>query len=295
MSAELGSTTDPKALVPGSPDGVHATSVSMTAYGDALHEAGDGLKRIDSTEGWDGPAAENFRSAFDGEPGKWLDAGDCFHHAAGALDQYCNTLTWAQGQAAEAIRLFNEAEAATSAARAEHARASEHAQQQAPPGAAAAEVPFQDPGQAKRQAAQATLDRARSQLATAGETAADTVAQARDKAPENQSWLGDAMDAAGNAAGTLINGAASLGNAALNHPTMAAGVVGGAALTSLSAAGETAGVVMDATGVGAVGGVPLNAVSAAGVATGVGMMGASMAGLASEASGDDETDRKSVV
>ncbi len=118
------------------------------------------------------------------------------------------------------------------------------------------------------------MERARHQLATAGETTVDTVDRARDKAPENQSWLGNTQDAAGNAAGTLINGAASLGNAALNHPTMVAGMVGGAALTSLSAAGETAGVALDATGVGALGGVPLNAVSAAGV----GMMGASMAG-----------------
>ncbi|MBB5156458.1 hypothetical protein [Saccharopolyspora phatthalungensis] len=27
----------------------------MTAYGDSLHEAGEGLKRIDTAEGWDNP------------------------------------------------------------------------------------------------------------------------------------------------------------------------------------------------------------------------------------------------
>ncbi|PKW14301.1 putative T7SS-secreted protein [Saccharopolyspora spinosa] len=289
MAAELGTTNDPKALVPGDADALHRTSVSMTAYGDMLCEAGEGLKRIDSSEGWSGEAAEQFRSAFDGEPIKWLEAGDCFHYAATALERYGGTLTWAQVQAGEAIRMWNEGEAATQSAQAEHARLVERAQQQVPAGAPPADdIPFTDPGEAKRQAARETLSKARSDLAAAGEAAADAIGRARDKAPDTRSWLAKAGDAVGDAAGTVVNAFASVGNAAINHPGMVLGLAGGAALTAVSAAGETAGVLLDATGVGALGGVPLGAVSTAGIATGVGIMGASMAGLAAEAAGDDE-------
>ncbi|MEV4734900.1 hypothetical protein [Saccharopolyspora sp. NPDC049426] len=68
-----------------------------------------------------------------------------------------------------------------------------------------------------------------------------------------------AGEAIGNAAGTAVNGLASLGNAAIHHPEMVLGLAGGAALTAVSAAG----VVLDATGAGAVAGVPLNVVSTA--------------------------------
>lgn len=101
--AELGETSDPKALVPGNADSIHKTAWSMTVYGDLLHEAGAGLQRIDTEDGWSGEAADQFRSAFDGEPTKWLEAGDCFHAASKALETYTSTMTWAQGQATEAI------------------------------------------------------------------------------------------------------------------------------------------------------------------------------------------------
>lgn len=289
MAAELGTTTDPKALVPGYPDAVAETAAAMKSYGDNLHEAGNGLKRIDSSEGWEGEAADQFRAAFDGEPTKWLEAGDCFHQAAQALARYSGILAWAQEQAQEAIALWNEGEAETSYAKKQHDRAVSQAEQQAPPGSGPVNIPFQDPGEAKRQQARALLDRARDQLRTAGEQAADVVGRARDKAPE-RSWLEQAGEAIGHAAGAAVNAVASFGNAALNHPEMVLGVVGGAALTTVSAAGETAGVVLDATGAGAVAGVPLGAVSTAGIATGVGMMGVAMAGLGAEAAGDDSTE-----
>ncbi|GAA4889223.1 putative T7SS-secreted protein [Saccharopolyspora cebuensis] len=290
MAAELGTTDDQRALIPGRAEAVRGTAASLRDYGDALHEAGEGLKRIDSSEGWEGEAAEQFRAAFDGEPIRWLEAGDCFHHAAGALERYSESLAWAQGQASEAIRLWNEGEAATRQASADHARAVEQARQQAPPGAPAAEVAFHDPGEAKRQAARETLRRARDQLAAAGEQAADVVGRARDKAPEAQSWLAEAGEALGDAAATVVNGLASFGNAALNHPGMVAGAVGGAALTAVSSVGMAGGVALDATGAGAVAGVPLNYVSGAGMAVGAGMVAASVGGLGAEAAGDDEVE-----
>lgn len=117
MSVELGDTTDPAALVPGDVGAVAATVWALREYGDALAEAGHGLSRISTEDGWRGAAGDAFRTRFDGEPRKWLEAAECFHAAAHTLDGYASTLRWAQEQAAEAIRLWVSAEQATSRAR----------------------------------------------------------------------------------------------------------------------------------------------------------------------------------
>ena len=65
--AELGSTSDPKALIPGEPEQVMQTVAGFQRYGDALITAGNGLRCI-TTDGWQGEASDAFRSWFDGEP-----------------------------------------------------------------------------------------------------------------------------------------------------------------------------------------------------------------------------------
>ncbi len=111
--AELGATNDPKALVPGDADTLDGTVQMLNSYGDMLAEAGTGLQRIDTADGWSGTAADGFRKAFQGQPGKWIEAGGAFHSAAQGVGNYLNTLTWAQGQAADAIREYNDGQAAT--------------------------------------------------------------------------------------------------------------------------------------------------------------------------------------
>lgn len=272
---------DPKALIPGTPDSVRKTAWSMTIYRDLLYEAGEGLQRIDTASGWSGEAAENFRSMFDGEPKKWLQAGDCFQTASEELDSYSYTLTWAQNQAGEAIRLWQEAQAATEQAAAKHDQASQQAPPDAPP------APFNDPGETKRQAARETLSRARSQLESAGEAAADAVAKARDQAPEEPGWWEQAGTAVMNAGAGAINALASVGNAVVQNPEAVLAVAGGAALTAVAATGEVAGVALDVTGAGAVAGAPLGAVSTAGIVTGAGMVAAGVGNIAYQAAGDD--------
>jgi len=143
MTAELGQTNDPTALVPGSPDAVHNTAGSSQVYGNMLHdEAGAGLRRIDTTEGWQGSAGDAFRKVFHGQPGKWLTAGDCFQQASTALDGYADTLSWAQQQASAAIQQWNAGQAATQAAEAQHAQAVAQAQQQAATGCTAPDIPL---------------------------------------------------------------------------------------------------------------------------------------------------------
>lgn len=300
--SELGTTNDPRALVPGDAGTLNDTAQLLGSYGDMLTEAGTGLQRIDTSDGWSGTAADGFRKAFHGQPGKWVEAGGCFHTAAQAVDTYITTLTWAQAQAADAIREYDDGQAATKQAQADHTRAVQQAQSQAAAsGTPAPNIPFTDPGAAKRQAAQQLLDRARKQLTDVGNTAADAVDKARDKAPPKPGWLsqlgsglenfaGSALHGLENAGKTLVNDVASFGNAAIHHPGELATAVGGMGLTVLSAAGEGGGLLMDATGVLAPVGGTLNVVSAAGMAAGVGITGAAVAAMAAHAAGDDHVE-----
>jgi hypothetical protein len=99
-------------------------------------------------------AGDAFRDKFSYEPNKWYAAADSLATAADALNTYAQTLQWAQGQAAEAIRLWDEAQATSARAR----QAYDQAARQAAPGRPC--PPFTDPGDAGRQAAQDTLRRA---------------------------------------------------------------------------------------------------------------------------------------
>jgi len=290
MATELAQTDDPKQLVPGDVGAVTGTMWAMRSYGDVLKEAGTGLARIDTEEGWHGEAADQFRSRFHGEPGRWIEAGDCFHGAADALDSYASTLQWAQQQAGDAIRTWNQGQADTATARTEHARQVQQAQAEHQP----TDIPFQDPGEAGREAARRILASARSQLRTAGDTAQRTVGAARDKAPKKPGFwskVGNVLGGIGhgleNAGADVVNALASVGNAALHHPGDVALAAGGALLAAASAGADGAGVALDATGVGAVAGVPINVVSTAGVVAGAGLAAAATGDLLHHAASDD--------
>jgi uncharacterized protein YukE len=274
--AELGETVDPSALVPGDPEAARAMARSMTAYAGNLHEAGDGLAGVSTPEGWIGEAADAFRRRFALQPPAWQDAGDAFTLASRALDVYAETLDWAQRQAAEAARVFGEAQVVS---------------QQA--AASAASV---DPGEAGRVQARDLLSRARGQLALAGDDAARTLDQAAAMAPDTGFWhgvgevLGDVGDAALGAGRDVVNSVASVGNAALHHPADVAAMAGGAGLMLLGGAGELGGAALDATGVGAPAGVAVNVASAGLIVGGAGLMGAGAISVAMAAGGDDHVE-----
>ena len=230
----------------------------MYGYSTVLTEAGNGLKRIDTTGGWSGAAADAFRKRFDGEPQRWLDAGTCFRQAAEALDRYIPALVSAQQQAATAIELW---------------------------------------GQGHKDAANATLEDACGQLSDAAGAASAAVGRARDQAPQLPGFwskIGNFFDGLWHdtekAGAAGLDGLASLGNAAISNPLADLGLAGGAMLAGVSAVGDGAGFVLDATGVGAVVGVPVNVVSTAGVIAGTGLMMASGGDLVSHAAGDDRVD-----
>jgi len=258
MVTRLGETSDPLALIPGNAGSIAQVAGKMYGYSAVLAEAGTGLKRIDTADGWKGAAGDAFRQRFHGEPEQWLTAAACFRDAAGALDRYILTLVWAQQQAGTAIQLWN---------------------------------------QGHKDAANSTLEDAVGQLTAAARTATAAVGRARDQAPHKPGFwskvghffegLGHDAEKVGAAA---VDDLASFGNAMINNPMADLGLVGGALLAGVSAVGDGAGLALDATGVGAIAGVPINAISTAGVVAGAGLMMASGADLAGHAAGDDHVD-----
>jgi hypothetical protein len=263
--AELGETNDPRQLVPGNPAAIGATAKRLRSRADALEQAGVGLKRIDTVDGWSGPAGDAFRVKFQGQPGGWLQAAASFFTSADALDNYATTLAWAQRQATQAIAQWNAAESASQQAL---TRYRQYRQQ-------CGTDPFQDPGDAGRASASALLNAVRGDLRGAGDDVARVIGAERDRAPEKPSVWSEVKDAASdvtaaleNAGGHVVNTLASFGNAVVHHPGDAIALVGGSYLTAVGLTGELGGFVLDATGAGAVPGLVVNAASTVGVAGG---------------------------
>ncbi|WP_020120716.1 putative T7SS-secreted protein [Streptomyces canus] len=291
--AQLGETSDPRELVPGSPDSLTTTAQSLLAYGDVLIEAGEGLAKVDTEDGWRGPAGDAFRDRFHGQPARWTEAGNEFHTAANALYDYLHTLRAAQQRAAEAISQYARGETATTNAKNAHDRQVGEARGRGDN----TQIPFDDPGEADRAAARAALDTARGNVETAGHTAAALVRKATESAPERPGFwskvgdfLGDVGDGLVDGGKTVVNDLASFGNAMVQHPGDSAAMLGGMLLAGVSAGGEGLGVALDATGVGAIAGVPLNVVSAAGITAGVGLAGAGAVDLAQHATSDSQVE-----
>jgi hypothetical protein len=293
MAAGLGETSDPRELVPGAPDALTATAQSLLAYGDVLVEAGEGLAKIDTENGWSGDAADAFRDRFHGQPSRWVEAGDNFHVAANALYDYIAALRAGQQRAGEAITQYARGQSATATAKNAHDQQVNEARGKGDN----TEIPFNDPGEADRAAARGTLDTARGNVDSAGHTAAALVKKATDSAPERPGFwskvgdfFGDVGEDLLDGGKTVVNDLASFGNAMVQHPGDSAAMLGGMLLAGVSAGGEGLGVALDATGVGAVAGVPLNVVSAAGIATGVGLAGAGAVDLAQHATNDSKVE-----
>ncbi len=123
--AELGESDDPKELIHGDPAAIRTAAGHLRRFGTAFHEVAKGMRSVD-TGHWQGEAADTFHAKFTPHPAKWSTAGDSFEEAASALGGYAHTVTWAQGQASEAIRLYQRAVHATDQADAAY----DHALQQ---------------------------------------------------------------------------------------------------------------------------------------------------------------------
>lgn len=292
--AELGETSDPVQLVPGNVPAVTARMYDLGDYARSLDEAGQGLSRIDTRECWQGDAGEAFRERYRGEPKRWVVAGECFAATAKALDSYSWTLSWAQGKAADAIREWARGVAQTEADEKSFARAEQRARDDA----ARTGVPvvigaFVDTGEPTRQAARETLADTRRQLADVARATAAKIWEACEPAPPKPTWvdgIGDGLGWLGGQAQdagiAVVNGAASLGNAMLNHLDDVGLLFAGVGMIAAGTGGEVGGVALDATGAGAVAGVPINIATAGVIAAGAGLAGAGAVGLGIHAATD---------
>ncbi|GAA4536463.1 putative T7SS-secreted protein [Amycolatopsis samaneae] len=197
MAAELGQTTDPKALVPGDHDAVFENARVLHERARAALAAEEALKRID-TGGWRGAASDKFHEHHQTDVPRWGQAGDSLDNAAQALTDFSNCLSWAQGQATEAIALWQEGDAATQKAKADHGRAVADAEARTRANAehgdpTVVQPPaFTDPGEAKRQAARDMLSRARRQLTAEGDRCAEALRAEAAGAPQDSIKQSDA-------------------------------------------------------------------------------------------------------
>jgi Putative T7SS secretion signal domain len=209
--AELGEATDPRSLIPGSPDAIVENARVLRGRAQATTNTGEGLKRID-TGAWRGPASDAFHDKFSYEPVKWLQASDSLDTGAVVLETYAETLRWAQGQAGEAIQQCEQGQNATAAAKRQHDQAVAQAEAQNQTNAASSNparvqaAPFNDPGEAIRQSARDTLNRARQQLIEAGDRTAAALHAESAAAPEDRDWLGDFSSDLGEGAWSAVSG-----------------------------------------------------------------------------------------
>jgi len=285
--AELGETSDPIVLVPGNVSAVVSRMYDLGDYATSLGEAGSGLTCIDTREHWQGDAAEAFRERYQGEPKRWVVAGDCFADTASALDSYSWTLKWAQGKASEAIEEWARGVARTESDKKAFAKAEEDARREA----ARSGVPvvigaFVDGGESIRQAARELLADARRQLGDVARDAAAKIRAACEPAPAAPTWL----DAVGDGLGWLggeaqdvgivaANGLASVGNAMLGHLDDVGLLLAGLGMAAAGAGGELGGGALDATGAGAAAGVPINIAAWGLIAGGAGLAATGAVGL----------------
>ena len=115
MSAELGTSDDPRALVPGDPVGVAADARALAGRATAVARTGQALRRI-GTGAWTGPASDAWREHHDEDAVRWMRGADSLDAAARALSGHADTLRWAQSEAARAVARWRAGETATAGA-----------------------------------------------------------------------------------------------------------------------------------------------------------------------------------
>jgi hypothetical protein len=160
--AELGQTSDPRALIPGAPEVIEADAAALTRHGQRAEQVGQGLRRVD-VGNWAGAAGTGFADTWAKEPPRWLKVADSISATSGAMTTYAGTLRWAQHEAGAAVALWDRAAEVTTRAYARYQTAATEAA-----AAGASLTPFTDPGERYRVQAREQLDRARQQLREAG-------------------------------------------------------------------------------------------------------------------------------
>ncbi|GHJ22231.1 MULTISPECIES: putative T7SS-secreted protein [Streptomyces] len=191
---QLGETEEADKLVHGSPSKLQTTADHLRDFSKAFDRVGRGLKGLDSRH-LKGEAADAFRSTVEVQPGRWFEAADACEKAKNALETFATTVRWAQGEAREAIRLYNEGKKASE----EHKRKvsfyadalqayKETPKQDRVPGSLPDKPPADDPGETLMDEARERLGEARRQRDEAARAANKLMEAARDAAPPKPSY-----------------------------------------------------------------------------------------------------------
>ncbi|MBZ3910426.1 putative T7SS-secreted protein [Streptomyces acidiscabies] len=181
---DLGSTDQANELVHGNPKAITASAKHLRDFQKAFDTVASGLKKVDSAS-WTGEAADTFREKFVRHPERWLNAAAACEQAAVALESYAGTVTWAQGQAKEAIDLYAQGRKTSEQARESYNKKADayNAKLAADQDPGPRPAPFTDPGTPLIARAREVLAEARRQRNSAGTTAASSVRAALAHAP----------------------------------------------------------------------------------------------------------------
>ncbi|MFE1769708.1 putative T7SS-secreted protein [Streptomyces sp. NPDC059008] len=197
---QLGESEDPKELIHGDVAKINETVSHLKDFSAAFDRVAEGMRKIGSHQHWSGKAADAFREKFDMHPKQWMHAADACDDAYKALKSYAETVSWAQGKAADAIEKYRNATEATrrsldaykskldtyNAQVDTYNSAVENGQnpgaQPQKPGA------YADPGAEGREAAQDMLKTARSQRDEAAERARNAIKGALAHAPDKPAF-----------------------------------------------------------------------------------------------------------
>lgn len=181
---QLGQTEQANELVHGDPAKIREAAGHLRDFHGAFDKVSAGLKKVDSS-GWKGEGGDAFREKFGVHPAKWAQAAEACKSAAEALESYADTVTWAQGQAREAVELYKKGEKASKTAFETYQKDVETYNAKVDAGEDPGPDPgkFQDPGKADVQAARHKLAEARKQRNTSATEAQGKVKAALAHAP----------------------------------------------------------------------------------------------------------------
>ncbi|MFG2354038.1 putative T7SS-secreted protein [Streptomyces sp. NPDC048521] len=181
---QLGQSEEADELVHGKPAKIRESAKHLRDFHGAFDKVGQGLKKVDSS-GWKGEGGDAFRQKFGVHPAKWTQAAEACKTAAAALESYADTVTWAQGQAKEAITLYKKGmKASQDAVDAYNKKVDAYnAKIKADQDPGPKPGPFHDPGKADVEAAVHKLAQARKQRNTAASEAQGKVKEALAHAP----------------------------------------------------------------------------------------------------------------